>query len=116
MENVVRHFVDHPVSAIAKPFQAFDVFVRQPMRQTRVGFFRPSLLRVALYLPSDTADIGKLAGARDAGMAGGDLLDEAGSRARHTDDKYRHFRPVTFFFDIGIKLGVQVSIRVAICC
>ena len=78
VENVVRHFVDYPVSAIADPLQAFDVFIRQAMRQTRIGFFRPLLLRAALYLASDTDDIGKLAGARDAGMAGGDLLDEAG--------------------------------------
>ena len=104
MENVVGHFVDHPVSAVTEAFQAFDVFVRQPMRQTRVGFFASALLQ-ALYLRSDVADIAKLAGARDAGMAGGDLLDEAGSRSRHTNDKYRHFRLVAFFFYIRIKLG-----------
>ena len=60
------------------------------------------------------ADVLELAGAKDVGMAGGDLLDQAGARARHAEDEDRQLGPVAPAGGRGEKRRGEPSIASSI--
>ena len=107
MQNIVRHFVDDAGPSLAQPLKFRDIIVRQPARQTRVHLVQRAPLSMREHGVAEAGQIAELSCARNARVAGGDLLDQARARTRHADDEYRRFRRISVRFDGRIKRGVE---------
>src|SRR4051794_4029155 len=91
MKDVVGHFVDHPHSVAAEFAQSRDV----RGRGATVGV--KGFIAVAMHVRQrlqQSRNGSKLAGPEYLRMAGADLLDESGARARHPHNEHRQLGQV----------------------
>ena len=99
MAEVQRRLVGHDGGASGHR-QAFPAIGGGEARQDRLGQVGqalwiglgrvgPGAETAAADRLGDALDVGQLAGPEDRGMAGQDLLDQGGARARHPDDEDR---------------------------
>src|SRR5207248_10842634 len=91
-EDVVRHLVDYANRSVPERLQRFHMAVGEPPGKSRVPILDLAAPIVRRKRLPNFSQCMQFAGAEHARMARGDLLDEARTRARHTDDEYRRLR------------------------
>ena len=97
MAAIQRRLVGDALGAVAhgaKPLEIDPgglVHDGRSERANAIGITRLRCKRLG-QIVGDSRDVVELPGAGDLGMAGQDLLDERGARARHADDEHRKLR------------------------
>ncbi len=94
MKNIVRHLVRHPQGAARPPLQIGDVPAGELPGKIHIPFLDRPIAVTRHHRIGNAGDVLALAAAKNAGVAGSDLLDQTRPRARHADDKDRQLGTV----------------------